>query len=636
MMINKMKNNINTLEPLDKLSPNEPTYELYLSRDNMLDLLKGDHNVFSRLDIDIRDDEEFVIEAIRGNHLNYNYISDRLRNDLDFTIKLVKKLNFGIVVELFDEKYRDNEEIMLIGLSKCIAAYRFLSPRLKNNPEFNARLAVIPKTVLGYDYLPAKMIKNKEFQEKLEELKSQEKGQIIKQNIAQNKQEYLLEEQERKIKKRENKTYKVLLSRNNILNLLNTTYGFSRSDMVIRDNAEFAMIAIERRYTNYDYISDRLRNDLDFTLKVVQRIDSGMVAKFFVDKYKDNEEIMFTVLRKSPQAYRFLSPRLKQNPEYNANLIINIGMKCSRYLSNQVKTNPVFIEKLKDNGFSVIYYENLKRAQDISENQEERKYLKICKKFIETKSSTSTLTVQKFIEQEKINIKDFNSAIDYISKTDKDVYTYIKGILNLNSQKYIHTRESAIAQFINDLNNDIQLTNGEIRKCNIIDFYRYFGRYDLKPVMREFKKFINCPLEPTLVRKLNKFFSENKEGNRINYKQEYEGVQSFLVNGTPVEATLAQKKSVASLMFKNNLPNVRKVYTILLRSCVKGSLESEYEYLLPKPNKDTDEILDDSKNATEDELIRRITDRMEETDTKECMTAKVFVKSNDTLWNVNY
>lgn len=635
-MINNMNNNINTLEPLDKLSPNEPTYELYLSRDNMFDLLKGDHNVFSRLDIDIRDDEEFVIEAIRGNHLNYNYISDRLRNDLDFTIKLVKKLNFGIVVELFDEKYRDNEEIMLIGLSKCIAAYRFLSPRLKNNPEFNARLAVIPKTVLGYDYLPAKMIKNKEFQEKLEELKSQEKGQIIKQNIAQNKQEYLLEEQERKIKKRENKTYKVLLSRNNILNLLNTTYGFSRSDMVIRDNAEFAMIAIERRYTNYDYISDRLRNDLDFTLKVVQRIDSGMVAKFFVDKYKDNEKIMFTVLRKSPQAYRFLSPRLKQNPEYNANLIINIGMKCSRYLSNQVKTNPVFIEKLKDNGFSVIYYENLKRAQDISENQEERKYLKICKKFIETKSSTSTLTVQKFIEQEKINIKDFNSAIDYISKTDKDVYTYIKGILNLNSQKYIHTRESAIAQFINDLNNDIQLTNGEIRKCNIIDFYRYFGRYDLKPVMREFKKFINCPLEPTLVRKLNKFFSENKEGNRINYKQEYEGVQSFLVNGTPVEATLAQKKSVASLMFKNNLPNVRKVYTILLRSCVKGSLESEYEYLLPKPNKDTDEILDDSKNATEDELIRRITDRMEETDTKECMTAKVFAKSNDTLWNVNY
>lgn len=635
-MINNMNNNINTLEPLDKLSPNEPTYELYLSRDNMLDLLKGDHNVFSRLDIDIRDDEEFVIEAIRGNHLNYNYISDRLRNDLDFTIKLVKKLNFGIVVELFDEKYRDNEEIMLIGLSKCIAAYRFLSPRLKNNPEFNARLAVIPKTVLGYDYLPAKMIKNKEFQEKLEELKSQEKGQIIKQNIAQNKQEYLLEEQERKIKKRENKTYKVLLSRNNILNLLNTTYVFSRSDMVIRDNAEFAMIAIERRYTNYDYISDRLRNDLDFTLKVVQRIDSGMVAKFFVDKYKDNEEIMFTVLRKSQQAYRFLSPRLKQNPEYNANLIINIGMKCSRYLSNQVKTNPVFIEKLKDNGFSVIYYENLKRAQDISENQEERKYLKICKKFIETKSSTSTLTVQKFIEQEKINIKDFNSAIDYISKTDKDVYTYIKGILNLNSQKYIHTRESAIAQFISDLNNDIQLTNGEIRKCNIIDFYRYFGRYDLKPVMREFKKFINCPLEPTLVRKLNKFFSENKEGNRINYKQEYEGVQSFLVNGTPVEATLAQKKSVASLMFKNNLPNVRKVYTILLRSCVKGSLESEYEYLLPKPNKDTDEILDDSKNATEDELIRRITDRMEETDTKECMTAKVFVKSNDTLWNVNY
>lgn len=635
-MINNMNNNINTLEPLDKLSPNEPTYELYLSRDNMFDLLKGDHNVFSRLDIDIRDDEEFVIEAIRGNHLNYHYISDRLRNDLDFTIKLVKKLSFGIVVELFDEKYRDNEEIMLIGLSKCIAAYRFLSPRLKNNPEFNARLAVIPKTVLGYDYLPAKMIKNKEFQEKLEELKSQEKGQIIKQNIAQNKQEYLLEEQERKIKKRENKTYKVLLSRNNILNLLNTTYGFSRSDMVIRDNAEFAMIAIERRYTNYDYISDRLRNDLDFTLKVVQRIDSGMVAKFFVDKYKDNEEIMFTVLRKSPQAYRFLSPRLKQNPEYNANLIINIGMKCSRYLSNQVETNPVFIEKLKDNGFSVIYYENLKRARDISENQEKRKYLKICKKFIETKSSISTLTVQKFIEQEKINIKDFNSAIDYISKTDKDVYTYIKGILNLNSQKYIHTRESAIAQFINDLNNDIQLTNGEIRKCNIIDFYRYFGRYDLKPVMREFKKFINCPLEPTLVRKLNKFFSENKEGNRINYKQEYEGVQSFLVNGTPVEATLAQKKSVASLMFKNNLPNVRKVYTILLRSCVKGSLESEYEYLLPKPNKDTDEILDDSKNATEDELIRRITDRMEETDIKECMTAKVFVKSNDTLWNVNY
>ena len=47
----------------------------------------------------------------------------------------------------------------------------FITKTKKNNPEFNARLAVIPKTVLGYDYLPAKMIKNKEFQEKLEELK---------------------------------------------------------------------------------------------------------------------------------------------------------------------------------------------------------------------------------------------------------------------------------------------------------------------------------------------------------------------------------------------------------------------------------------------------------------------------------
>ncbi|MDD6244074.1 MAG: hypothetical protein PUB03_00240 [bacterium] len=53
-MINNMNNNINTLEPLDKLSPNEPTYELYLSRDNMLDLLKGDHNVFSRLDMECK------------------------------------------------------------------------------------------------------------------------------------------------------------------------------------------------------------------------------------------------------------------------------------------------------------------------------------------------------------------------------------------------------------------------------------------------------------------------------------------------------------------------------------------------------------------------------------------------------
>ncbi len=56
--------------------------------------------------------------------------------------------------------------------------------------------------------------------------------------------------------------------------------------------------------------------------------------------------------------------------------------------------------------------------------------------------------------------------------------------------------------------------------------------------------------------------------------------------------------------------------------CKKGSLESEYEYLLPKPNKDTDEILDDSKNATEAELIRRITDRMEETDTKRMYDSK--------------
>lgn len=80
------------------------------------------------------------------------------------------------------------------------------------------------------------------------------------------------------------------------------------------DNEEQALYIIER-YNNTEFcnVSDRLKNDKNFVLKVMQI--NGLLLKDLTDKFKDDEEIVFTAVKDNRLAFEYASERLRNNRE---------------------------------------------------------------------------------------------------------------------------------------------------------------------------------------------------------------------------------------------------------------------------------------------------------------------------------
>lgn len=520
----------------------------------------------------IRDDEEYMLSLIAKNPAVLSYVSDRLKNDINFNTKVLTK--YPKATNYASECIQKNHDINIAILKENKSNLDYISDSLKRDATFIARATFeCDNNIIRY----------------------------IKNDYAR--------AQALDILTKENKINQVLATEDSVYDLLTRDhYAFSHLSIEIRDTEKYAIRAIQHLYLNYKYISDRLKNDYKFNVKLLKETTSGGMSEFFVDKFKNNEELMTICIRRSWGSYNFLSTRLKNDPEFNAKLVCYIGDNISKYISQKITTNPIFINYLKENGIDVSKYEAIIEKQKNEIAKQERIYLKICKKFIEEKKSNPKLTKNEFISNKNISSFDFDNAINYIKEIDLTLYEYIKTSLKMNSQRYMHKKDQIIDKFFNDLKNGVSLNNGETRECNIIDFYNYFGRFGINCNMKDFKDFVSQPLDSDSVRTLRKFFQTNKV-TFINYAQEYKGKRVYIVDDKQIEATLEQKKYVVYLMTKNNFPNDSKTYSLLLRALVKGRLKLEYGYLLDDENKDTNENIDFSEN--QDELIERVNQLIE-------------------------
>lgn len=80
------------------------------------------------------------------------------------------------------------------------------------------------------------------------------------------------------------------------------------------DNEEQALYVI-RNYkdTEFNNVSERLRNDRNFVLKVMQI--NGLLLQNLADKFKDDDEIVFTAVKDNRLAFEYASERLRNNKE---------------------------------------------------------------------------------------------------------------------------------------------------------------------------------------------------------------------------------------------------------------------------------------------------------------------------------
>ena len=82
----------------------------------------------------IKDDQEMVIKSLQKSLANIEYASENRKSDPEIAMILAKIS--GLYLLSMDEKFRDNDQIMLEGVKSSPLSIRIASERLQNSKKF--------------------------------------------------------------------------------------------------------------------------------------------------------------------------------------------------------------------------------------------------------------------------------------------------------------------------------------------------------------------------------------------------------------------------------------------------------------------------------------------------------------------
>ena len=80
----------------------------------------------------LKESKEFVKESILINSMSYTEIQGELTQDRELALLAAKE---GLMLDQFNEKFRDDKEIVLLSLITFPSYYQFASERLQKDPE---------------------------------------------------------------------------------------------------------------------------------------------------------------------------------------------------------------------------------------------------------------------------------------------------------------------------------------------------------------------------------------------------------------------------------------------------------------------------------------------------------------------
>ena len=304
-------------------------------------ILDGEYN-FSKLSNKFKDNKEFMLQAINNQNIGHRlkidregkaevedsiikYASQNLRNDKDIVLKAIEKNPDAL--EFASDRLKDDDMVVRRAiLNYNTTALQFASERLKNNFDIVKTAVQMNPEVLQF---ASKELRNNE--------------DIVKEAVAYDTQYFKF-------------------AGDKIKENFPTVEKFT--EKILYDNKEFALNKLQYTMSNFNSVSDRLKNDKEFIGEVVARWRNTF--EFIPDKFKDDKEIVLKAMKTDGISLEFVSDRLKEDKEVVREAVKN-DWKALNFANDKFKDDKdIIMEVVKQNGKALeLASENMQKDREI-------------------------------------------------------------------------------------------------------------------------------------------------------------------------------------------------------------------------------------------------------------------------------
>jgi len=304
-------------------------------------ILDGEYN-FSKLSNKFKDNKEFMLQAINNQDIGHRlkidregkaevedsiikYASQNLRNDKDIVLKAIEKNPDAL--EFASDRLKDDDMVVRRAiLNYNTTALQFASERLKNNFDIVKTAVQMNPEVLQF---ASKELRNNE--------------DIVKEAVVYDTQYFKF-------------------AGDKIKENFPTVEKFT--EKILYDNKEFALNKLQYTMSNFNSVSDRLKNDKEFIGEVVARWRNTF--EFIPDKFKDDKEIVLKAMKTDGISLEFVSDRLKEDKEVVKEAVKN-DWKALNFANDKFKDDKdIIMEVVKQNGKALkLASENMQKDREI-------------------------------------------------------------------------------------------------------------------------------------------------------------------------------------------------------------------------------------------------------------------------------
>jgi hypothetical protein len=275
-------------------------------KNEALQFVSNDGFVINRLPIELQQDNDIIITALKNTLFSLKSIP-------------IEHLNNDILAFIFDNNYQEYYEdiLYIIDNSKNINILQNVDYNLKNNKKLIEILSVI--NTKSIKYASKEILNDKVFF-----------LDIIKQYRG--------------------KYYNIL--------------KYLSDDLKDDEELIYELLSVKTYTFEFKYISDRLKNNYDFILKVIKK--NSDILEYVSKEFKNNIEIVLETVNTNGYMLKYASKQLQNNKKVVLEAIKNYGLAL-KYAGKELKNDKdIVLHAVNRNGLALQYVNNeLKNDKDI-------------------------------------------------------------------------------------------------------------------------------------------------------------------------------------------------------------------------------------------------------------------------------
>lgn len=273
---------------------------------------------FKNFDKKYLNDKEIVMQAVKNDGNSLEFAGEKLKNDRDVVMEAVQKN--GKTLRFVGKELKNNEEVIMQAVCQNIEAFEFVSMQFKENDNFMKNTIKICNG--GLKYASENLKKDRNFIIELVKINGMELAYASKElredkevclsAIDQDIRAFLYVQNE---EIQNNIKYVKKLLKNN------ERYIFSELSEKWRDNEEIVRSVVSEYGELLEFASERLKDDKKIVLEAIECKCNDMwfgrgnipqsPLKYASGRLKDDDEIVLKAIMKNNEALRFASKRLK-------------------------------------------------------------------------------------------------------------------------------------------------------------------------------------------------------------------------------------------------------------------------------------------------------------------------------------